>query len=258
MDYKPLDTDRNEIRLLTLLSSGKDSIVRCSLEHASLINPPEFCALSYCWGDATNTTEIIINDNSVQVTTNLESALRHLRAKNLSTLWVDAVCINQKDKAEKNQQLLWMGAIYRRAQEVHAWVGEEGEDFRRAFPLGDNEGEDLKEVFPWPLAEPESKQWNEERSTALVTFLSRPYWTRVWVIQELALSQTAIIHCGPHNMDWEKLAAIVSGIGDSARSTSPVANFERLKEFHFNSANLEPPADAKSIVAESFSSFHRI
>ncbi len=97
MEYQSLATDRNEIRLLTLLPSDKETIVCCSLEHASLVNPPEFCALSYCWGDPNITAEIIINDAPVQVTTNLESALRHLSAKGFECFWVHAICINQED-----------------------------------------------------------------------------------------------------------------------------------------------------------------
>jgi hypothetical protein len=65
MEYLPLNTDRNEIRLLTLLPGDESTMVRCSLEHVSLINPPEYRALSYCWGDPAITTEIIINETSV-------------------------------------------------------------------------------------------------------------------------------------------------------------------------------------------------
>jgi hypothetical protein len=131
--YIPLNASQNEIRLLSLLPDDGVHGVSCTLEHASLINPPKYVALSYCWGEPTCTKKISINGNAVNVTSNLESALRHLRAKGYRRLWIDAVCINQRDKIEKSQQLLWMGSIYRRAEEVAAWTGEDSADLHKAL-----------------------------------------------------------------------------------------------------------------------------
>jgi hypothetical protein len=47
LKYRPLDNDKNEIRLVALFPGDEDSIVTCTFEYESLINPPEFCALSY-------------------------------------------------------------------------------------------------------------------------------------------------------------------------------------------------------------------
>jgi hypothetical protein len=195
--YSPLDTDFNEIRILTLLS-GDTEMVQCTLEHASLINPPEFIALSYCWGDPSITTAVEINGVLVQVTTNLESALKHLRAKGYTRLWVDAVCINQQDKSERNQQLLWMGSIYRRAHEVAAWTGgdcglaiefvhkfKECHDFPDVSD-GDSDGDsngdsdsrgssiDQKDVSTTVVRREEGD---------FMHLLARPYWQRIWIIQ---------------------------------------------------------------------------
>jgi Heterokaryon incompatibility protein (HET) len=74
MEYSALDTDANEIRLLTLLPCVENDQVCCTLKHVSLINPPEYVALSYYWGDQSVTKEITINGVQVQITTNLESA----------------------------------------------------------------------------------------------------------------------------------------------------------------------------------------
>ncbi|KUJ11247.1 HET-domain-containing protein, partial [Mollisia scopiformis] len=122
MDYKALDLDWNEIRLLTFLPQDADGRIRCRLDHASLINAPAYAALSYCWGDPTPVKSIVINDVEVEIGPNLESALRCLQSRGYDRLWVDAICINQQDNVEKSQQLLWMGSIYRRATRVAAWV----------------------------------------------------------------------------------------------------------------------------------------
>ena len=79
----------------------------------------EYVALSYVWGDPNKTREIFVNGKSVQVTKNLESALRILRDKlpvRLGVrLWVDALCINQKDVKERNAQVQRMLDIYEKA-----------------------------------------------------------------------------------------------------------------------------------------------
>ena len=69
-----------------------------------------------------------MNERSVQVGTNLKSALKELRAQELLMLWVDALCINQKDLLERGLQVMRMGLIYSRAVEVVVWVGGDGED----------------------------------------------------------------------------------------------------------------------------------
>lgn len=79
----------------------------------------EYVALSYVWGNSDNMREISINGKPVQVTKNLESALRILRDKlpmRLGVrLWVDALCINQKDIMERNTQVQRMWEIYNKA-----------------------------------------------------------------------------------------------------------------------------------------------
>jgi hypothetical protein len=54
-----------------------------------------------------------IKDQSVPVTKNLYSALRHLRLHDkVRVLWIDALCINQSDLAERSHQIPYMGSIF--------------------------------------------------------------------------------------------------------------------------------------------------
>ncbi|KAK0624310.1 heterokaryon incompatibility protein-domain-containing protein, partial [Immersiella caudata] len=130
-EYPALQNPALEIRLLTLLPNPDDSApieveLRASqLEHVE----DEYIALSYAWGDPNNTAPITINGHGHHVTVNLQSALRHLRLPSeMVTLWVDAVCINQDDDAEKSSQVQQMGRIYRSAELVIAWLGEAADD----------------------------------------------------------------------------------------------------------------------------------
>ena len=132
--YKPLDFDTHEIRLLRMdWTSSEDSEVSYSLEHASLIDPGSYIAVSYCWGDLTTTHRIRLEEGIIRITSNLHSALRavrNLKFKSehnaITRLWVDAICINQTDGQERSQQIRNMRQIYAKAEEVVACVGPFG------------------------------------------------------------------------------------------------------------------------------------
>ncbi|KAH7252746.1 heterokaryon incompatibility protein-domain-containing protein, partial [Fusarium tricinctum] len=118
----------SQIRLLKILSTHPD--VSCELNITELDGQAEFNALSYVWGDPSVTETIYVNGNKVQVTTNLASALRHTphhldESKNTAgkRIWVDAICINQDDGAEKTHQVSTMGRIYSQSGIVLCWLG---------------------------------------------------------------------------------------------------------------------------------------
>jgi hypothetical protein len=139
MHYRPLDSKRNEIRLLKIHEADGNTttpnLIQCSLEHVSLVLPPPYTALSYCWGDPKITREIVLDGETFEVTTNLHDALQELRRQGYKTLWVDAICVNQRHIEERNQQLLPMGAIYRRAEITVAWLGSAYHNTSLAFAM---------------------------------------------------------------------------------------------------------------------------
>ncbi|KAK0100170.1 hypothetical protein ONS95_008508 [Cadophora gregata] len=129
MQYEPLDFQAFEFRLLRILPASSDvgserTLLRCSIFHSNLIEPPEFRALSYCWGDPNITKAIELDGQPFHVTTNLYSALRELRAQGYDVIWADAVCINQNDIFERGLQVMRMGLIYSKCAEVLAWLGD--------------------------------------------------------------------------------------------------------------------------------------
>lgn len=139
--YQPLGLD--EIRLLRINTDDSPQI-SCQLIHATWDKLPDFVALSYCWGSSQDLKTITINGLSFPVTANLYEGLvqwkRNLKkrqafeaddrwtrpvidASSGSMLWIDAICINQKDMAEKSLQIPKMSSIYQRCHRVLAWLG---------------------------------------------------------------------------------------------------------------------------------------
>ncbi|KAH8725333.1 heterokaryon incompatibility protein-domain-containing protein, partial [Phaeosphaeriaceae sp. PMI808] len=112
------------IRLLILRPGSFDDPIHCQLKQVSLSAEHAYDALSYVWGNASDTSPISLNGTPHHITKNLEIALRYLRHRESpKVLWVDAICINQSDINERNHQVQQMADIYSQAQRVIGWLG---------------------------------------------------------------------------------------------------------------------------------------
>ncbi|KAF2029764.1 heterokaryon incompatibility, partial [Setomelanomma holmii] len=85
---------------------------------------PSYDTVSYVWGSNDSASCIECDGMSLPITHNLGDALRKLRdPMSVRSLWVDAICINQKDEVERASQVQLMGLIYWTARQVHVWLG---------------------------------------------------------------------------------------------------------------------------------------
>jgi hypothetical protein len=123
------DMEHTEIRLLHVFPAQYfDEPLECSLATYSQDTANDkYEALSYVWGSTkeSNLLPIIVNDQTFHITSNLESALRHLRYKSHTrTLWVDAICLDQNCSDEKAHVIPKMHQMYGSAERVMAWIGK--------------------------------------------------------------------------------------------------------------------------------------
>jgi hypothetical protein len=197
--YQPLVD--SEIRLLRLKPGGWDDPICCDLLHVNLDDRPNYIALSYAWGDPTKTQPISVDNRFYNVTTSLFSALRRLRFMFFEEeeptgnfdLWADAICINQEDQEEKALQIIRMCDIYALANTVLAWLGENPVEkdaiiqrimeMARAVPSKPKTWKsDLTELF--------DRSWRDYNPfiQAIVELAARPWFTRLWVVQEAVLA----------------------------------------------------------------------
>src|SRR5271163_1637938 len=92
--YQVLDAEQRQIRVLTLLPGNWHDPISCELEVVSLNDDPAYFALSYVWGDPKVTLPIYLHKHALQVTSNLENALRRLRGPiKPMVIWIDALCM---------------------------------------------------------------------------------------------------------------------------------------------------------------------
>lgn len=251
--YSNLDPRKYDIRLLTVLPrerqpltvSTKTSVagdknksttatdIHCTLKTESLDDNPSYIALSYTWGEDSPSATVWINSQTFLVRENLETALRHIQKPDRSTsIWVDAICINQEDDLEKSHQVQMMDKIYNRAVEVLVWLGPAKDDSdtamekfenigRKAIDAGIQDFRASTDIPFWFSPAPDERLKRLKRSLvglaeseglelfhlAFVPFSNRSYWTRVWVLQEISLPRCVTLLCGSKKLDFTTFTA---------------------------------------------------
>ncbi len=184
--YVPLDAKKNEIRLLTVLQLYPSGTLLCSPKHQPLNHRLEYHRLSYAWKDIAidkndEGEEILVNNDRMIVGRNLAAALKARQCHEFCSvpLWVDAICINQDDTAERNAQILRMRDIYAQASLVTVWLGTERDKSARALDFIRTICRASKDFEGWVKA-PHGEIWaNSQDWQALHKFLRRAWWKRV-------------------------------------------------------------------------------
>jgi hypothetical protein len=208
---------RKEIRRL-VLHPGSDHLIRCSTEIVSLIDSPEYEALSYVWGHVSApSSDIVFNGTHFHVTENLAIALRHLRLPDKPRkLWIDALCINQSNVSERNKQVELMGEIYSIAKLVLVWLGEGEESSDSAFELMFDLVNDVGNV---------TKQMEAELFS-LIMFLisSRAWFDRLWTVQELVLAgPDPLVGCGSKWISWSTVWSLWNRVANKEFAKADMA-----------------------------------
>ncbi|KAK7931217.1 HET-domain-containing protein [Apiospora marii] len=162
----------------------------------------EYEAVSYCWGEPLFTERLMLSinaspDKAVKyITANLRDALVRFRQHDLvRRLWVDAVCIDQENDAEKAVQIGYMPKIYTQASGVLIWLGNS------------REGADC---FRWLEMLSRGERPLPQVREALQRLQRLPWFHRLWVVQELVYSTTITMFCGQNTMPWLRLLRVLS------------------------------------------------
>jgi hypothetical protein len=169
---------------------------------------PPYHALSYSWlsdnpaPDASREHHILKTENGqLSILETVHAFLRVLALKAAGPAvvdtwwWIDSVCINLANARERSQQVQLMGQIYRNAQAVIVWLGEESDHTdcavafiqllnktvrQQTYRPGYNE---IRRIFQQDHYQP---HW-----AALVSFFQRRWWSRTWTLQEYAMNAHA-------------------------------------------------------------------
>jgi hypothetical protein len=277
--YSPLQP--GEFRLLNLVAGDPGDSIVCELHTLKFVQAfalPErerYEALSYSWGigDATETISIrdrpplgptgnrfqqaaerIKTRQEFRVTKTLKQILRQLRATDLPTvLWVDAICINQKDQVERSQQVAKMADIFRNASLVRIWLGPGDETSTAALAF-------IEEMLNLPLLDDliSGNGADPSRWYNLIKLMRNKWFTRRWVVQELGLARLAVLHVGDKMIFWDYFAEAVAVF--KQENTRIADLFKASQDYKLNDSILGDvqSSGAYSIVHTTNNLFRRI
>ncbi|KAK1599316.1 heterokaryon incompatibility protein [Colletotrichum navitas] len=210
------------------------SPLRCVVSTTPIDTPQPYRALSYTWGRPDKSHSIDVGGTRLWITASLDTALRHIRREDEPvTLWVDQICIKQEDAAEKSEQVPLMAQIYSKAELVIVWLGPAADGSDAVMECWGDVGQaarDLgiesyltRERLPLLFPVLENRDPGDEVTAsfqallqraapafqavleAMLAFNERPWFNRVWTIQEQALGANTFFLCGSKTLDIDLL-----------------------------------------------------
>jgi Heterokaryon incompatibility protein (HET) len=229
------------IRLLKLQPGSRKAAIVCDLIEVALADEPVYDALSYTWqqpGVPNTLVPITCNDATLIITSTLKVALRYVRhVSKVTVIWIDAICINQRDNEEKSQQVRLMRDVYQKAAAVQIWLGPRKSNGRSAFG-----GMLAIKIFAWaadrgplPLQPkvfsatinsfmtkhksqiiPLLKSMSQGYTIFVLKLLDSHWFSRIWIIQEVAVSSNAFLHLGTQTILWSDFVDAVKSFSDEA------------------------------------------
>lgn len=227
--------ERDEIRVLTLERGSGTSKPICRLEkcllqarppevddrgrRAATQKDPEFTALSYRWKEE-DAEAITCNGVDFFVPRNVLAALVDIRSTSACRrLWIDAICINQNDDQEKRHQIPRMGEIYSRATCTIIWLGRSNFLSWCGFRAWNSEANDMRASLQGNDPGVRVRGliitvWNH---SIIIPLLQREYFSRMWIIQEVALSRHLEFVCGDDRVTMSDF--ILGSMGTLASDT---------------------------------------
>ncbi|KXS98088.1 hypothetical protein AC579_5305 [Pseudocercospora musae] len=223
-----LQDARKEVRLLRFRDVQDDDHIACDYAVHHLGGKLDYIAISYTWGDVSMRKDVEIEGRIVNVHRNCFDALwqaRHCYPEILGErrfFWIDALCIDQSDKAEKSLQVQAMSLIFGRAHLVAISLGP-ADDMTNMLDrelrnldsqARQRESKDVEAGQRFGLSHEAYIGWGfskrtEERKARLMTsytaLANRPYWSRLWIIQELSAAAQIDLLFGAIKYSWEWL-----------------------------------------------------
>jgi hypothetical protein len=225
--HTPLESPSHEIRLLRFTEGepANTDTVRLEITTWLIAEAPEYNAISYTWGVENDLDILRIDCKPFAVRKNCHFTLRQVRQhwpKNY--VWIDSICINQDDVREKSAQVKRMAQIYAEAKMVLICVGPHENGSERLHKYADELGlinerlisgdmvdDDVEEDdFLYDRLRPvwEStmgQDYVDQALKSIVPFVHRSYWTRLWIVQEVAAGKLKIVLCGGDVLRWESM-----------------------------------------------------
>ncbi|KAL5313020.1 hypothetical protein ACEPPN_019446 [Leptodophora sp. 'Broadleaf-Isolate-01'] len=204
----------NQIRVLELdPTSNSSGVLQCSLFAVSLDDPGlRFDAVSYRWADD-KSMAILVNDQRLFISHTVYAILCSFesdRSLEPRRVWVDSICINQGNEAEKQWQVGLMQRVYSQAEKVVAWMGDSPASkgalkYAAKLLASATTGSERDLIETWEMERPIGEC--DPKWSTIQALLNEEWFGRVWVIQEVVLAQKLVLRHGlGEEIPWDTLA----------------------------------------------------
>lgn len=218
--YEYTALEDGQIRLLRVERWIPFMGVRATLLHEELKAKPIYEAISYTWGKSKEEKELLINGHSFLTpgatydTLYGRSSLWRQRL-----LWIDAICINQRDWVEKEKQVLLMTKIYKNASIVVVWLAHPSKfgmlTAYIAIAL-------LHELGSLPNYVNLYRRYETKMMTftwiAFFELFNNHWFTRVWIVQEVAAAKEVLFIYGGLSFTWKAVSSGLEAFRDPEMS----------------------------------------
>ncbi|KAF2436237.1 HET-domain-containing protein, partial [Tothia fuscella] len=216
--HKAIDSARPHFRLLKLLPAEPlGNGLRCTLDTHSF--PPEnveYEALSYTWGKGPKRFRLFVDDDTFAITQNLYNALRRLRHEyKIRTLWIDAICIDQSNSHEKNQQVQFMRDVFANASTVLIWLGESNPAIETMMACSEAQDFVCSRKYKWT---DEARRGMSHLIPGALCLLTKDWFNRMWTMQEFLVAKDTRLLCGSGSMLWRSFREMLIPLQDTSPS----------------------------------------
>lgn len=224
---------------------GRDGSIHGKLEKFSIGTKssgpylPNYQAVSYAWGSGKTAQYANIDGLMLPLLDSVYEFLMQMFSNDQGGWWwIDSICINQRDEKERGAQIVLMNRIFASANETRVWLGPTSQDSALAV-----------DFLQWMSTKPYSHMFEGSVKEALAAdgrsfaqewlatnkLLKRPWWTRVWTVQEFAVARRVRLHCGDKSISRNDLHLALSAIYDCGMYLETTAQWNRSRIYDYYS-----------------------
>ncbi|KAK4951410.1 hypothetical protein LTR10_010384 [Elasticomyces elasticus] len=230
--YRRLNPEHQETRLLEVFPDKYHKPLKVVIRPMSL--HAKYETISYAWGDPTPSARIAVSDGGLfsrkrhlLVPVETEAALKRVRLPDSSrVVWIDAVCINQANDDERGQQVAIMSEIYRSSNGNLIYLGDEDglvesavanmNSIYEEMRLRTNDFTAVQSILYYTrggFRHIEESLGVPLDPEAFIDLIGRPWFCRLWVLQEACLAPANRCYAGRHEFDLLLVLRVTAWLG---------------------------------------------
>ena len=160
----------------------------------SLNELPPYVAISHRWGQESASKTMSCNGHLLMVKPSLVECILDVSIfTQIEWFWLDAICINQNDEKEKATQVSMLWKLFGDAESVMVYLGE-ADGYTKIAAAAFRQCAELRLT-----------QIPDAKLHAITTIWQKPWFSRLWTMQEAILALNILFICGTYTISFDHL-----------------------------------------------------